>query len=53
MASRGEVDGPRVAECALALSNWRLRTALIDFGYSEAEANRLVDSAPKTAGGPR
>lgn len=30
MASRGEVDGPRVAEAKAALSWWRARGLLVD-----------------------
>jgi hypothetical protein len=54
MASRSEVDGPRVAECKAALRNWRLRTFLItECGYTEDRADALVDSTTQTPEGPR
>lgn len=44
LASRGEVDGPRVAECDAALSWWRIRTRLIaDMDISEHRAESLLD----------
>ena len=52
MASRGETSGARVAECQEALTNWRLRTFLIqECGYTEARADELVDMALQTSGG--
>jgi hypothetical protein len=60
-ASRGEVDGPRVAECKAALDNWRLHTFFTrECGFSEADALLAAAglpvpgrAAPKTPGGPR
>jgi hypothetical protein len=50
MASRSETDGPRVHECKEALTNWRLRTFLIqECGYSEARADELIDMAIQTS----
>jgi len=44
LASRGEVDGPRVAECDAALSFWRRRTFLIrDTGLTAERADALLD----------
>lgn len=44
MASRGEVDGPRVEECTSALTWWRHRTYLVrDMGMSEVQADELLD----------
>lgn len=44
LASRGEVDGPRVAECDAALAWWRIRTRLIaDMDISEQRAESLLD----------
>lgn len=44
LASRGEVDGPRVAECEAALSFWRRRTFLIrDTSMSAERADELLD----------
>lgn len=44
LASRGEVDGPRVTECAAALSFWRRRTFLIrDTGLTPERADALLD----------
>ncbi|MGE4024694.1 hypothetical protein [Mycolicibacterium sp.] len=44
LASRGEVDGPRVAECNAALSFWRRRTFLIrDTGLTPERADVLLD----------
>lgn len=44
LASRGEVDGPRVAECSEALSFWRTRTFLIrEMKISEQRADELMD----------
>jgi hypothetical protein len=46
MASRGEVDGPRVTECRAALSSWRLHNFLTrEWGYTEARADELVNLA--------
>jgi hypothetical protein len=51
LASRNEVDGPRVQECREALSNWRLRTfAITELGYDAARADALVDSAAQAPG---
>jgi hypothetical protein len=50
MASRGEVDGPRVAEAKAALSNWRLRNFLTrDCGYTPPAADALIDREAKLA----
>ena len=44
MASRGEVDGPRVAEARSALSWWRRRAFLIrDTDMSPERADELLD----------
>lgn len=44
LASRGEVDGLRVAECDAALSFWRRRTFLIrDTGLTAERADALLD----------
>lgn len=44
MASRGEVDGPRVAECDAALAWWRVRTRLIaDMDVTPERADSLMD----------
>ncbi len=44
MASRGEVDGPRVAECDAALSWWRIRSRLVsEMGITEERAESLLD----------
>lgn len=44
MASRGEVDGPRVDEAQAALSYWRKRTFLIrETNVTEAQADELLD----------
>ncbi|KZS70063.1 hypothetical protein A4G26_25825 [Mycobacterium kansasii] len=44
LASRGEVDGPRVAECDAALSFWRRRTFLVrDTGLTPERADELLD----------
>lgn len=44
LASRGEADGPRVAECDAALSFWRRRTFLIrDTGLTAERADELLD----------
>ena len=58
LASRGEVDGPRVAECDLALARWRLRTYLLkEWNITPDKADALCDklrdpgSPTKTAGG--
>lgn len=46
MASRGEVDGPRVDECRFALSWYRLRDAIraeADAGHlGSADADQLI-----------
>ena len=44
LASRGETDGPRVAEAKAALSYWRRRTFLVnECDVSEAQADALLD----------
>ena len=44
LASRGEVDGSRIAECDAALSFWRRRTSLIrDTGLTPERADELLD----------
>ncbi|MDV3291911.1 hypothetical protein [Mycobacterium avium] len=44
MASRGEVDGPRVAEADAALTWWRHRTYLVrDMGIAAEHADKLMD----------
>lgn len=43
MASRGEVDGPRVQEATAALAWWKHRAAMIDTGVSPERAEELAD----------
>lgn len=44
MASRGETDGPRVAEADAALSWWRHRTYLVrDMGIPPERAESLLE----------
>ncbi|MDA4101465.1 hypothetical protein MMON44395_07655 [Mycolicibacterium monacense DSM 44395] len=44
LASRGEVDGPRVAECDAALAWWRIRSRLVvEMGITEERAESLLD----------
>lgn len=44
LASRGEVDGPRVQECSAALSWWRTRTFLVrEMSLTEERADSLLD----------
>lgn len=44
LASRGEVDGPRVDECRYALSIWRTRTFLLrELGISDERADELIN----------
>lgn len=44
MASRGEVDGPRVAEADAALSWWRTRTFLVrEMSLTEERADSLLE----------
>lgn len=44
LASRGEVDGPRVAEADAALSWWRTRTFLVrEMSLTEERADSLMD----------
>jgi len=44
LASRGEVDGPRVAEARAALSYWRTRTFLIrEMDITPERADALLD----------
>lgn len=44
LASRGETDGPRVAEAKAALSYWRRRTFLIrEMDISPEQADELLD----------
>lgn len=38
LASRGEVDGPRVAECSEALSYWRMHATLLRELQIDADA---------------
>jgi hypothetical protein len=51
LATRGEVDGPKVAECKAALNNWRAYTYLVtECGYDAATAGSMIDSTTKTPG---
>ncbi len=44
LASRGETDGPRVAEARAALAFWRTRTFLIrEMNVSPEHADQLLD----------
>lgn len=44
MASRGEVDGPRVAECDAALAWWRIRSRLVkEMDITPERAESLLD----------
>jgi hypothetical protein len=44
LASRGETDGPRVAEARAALSFWRTRTFLIrEMAITPERADELLD----------
>ncbi|WP_237394259.1 hypothetical protein [Mycobacterium paraintracellulare] len=53
LASRGEVDGARVAECDAALSFWRRRTFLIrDTGLTAERADALLDLIDQHADAP-
>lgn len=46
MASRGETDGPRVAEADAALSWWRVRAFLVkEMSISPAQAEELLEIA--------
>lgn len=46
LASRGEVDGPRVDECDAGLAWWRTRAFLIkEMGISAQRAEELLDQA--------
>lgn len=46
MASRGEVDGPRVAEANAALSWWRVRAFLVkEMDISPEQAEELLEIA--------
>jgi hypothetical protein len=46
LASRGEVDAPRVDECRAALSNWRLHRFLtVECNRSEEFAAAVVDGS--------
>lgn len=50
LASRGEIDGPRVAEAKVALSNWKLHNLLTrECGYSQARADALIDREAELA----
>lgn len=50
MASRGEVDGPRVAEADAALTWWRHRAYLIrDMGIAPEQAEALLDTIDQHA----
>ena len=45
LASRGEVDGPRVAECDAALAWWRIRSRLVsEMGITEERAESLLET---------
>lgn len=55
MASRGETDGPRVAEATAALAWWKHRAAMIETGIDPERAEELADliaaeTAPADAG---
>jgi len=52
LASRGETNGSRVDECKRALSNHRLRAALVEWGYTQACADALIDGAGEAAQTP-
>ncbi|KUH86522.1 hypothetical protein [Mycobacterium sp. IS-1556] len=43
MASRGEVDGPRVQEATAALAWWKHRGAMIETGIDPERAEELAD----------
>jgi hypothetical protein len=44
LASRGEINGPRVAECDAALAWWRIRSRLVsEMGITEKRAEALLD----------
>ncbi|MDP7727624.1 hypothetical protein [Mycobacterium sp. TY813] len=43
MASRGETDGPRVAETRSALAWWKHRQAIIETGIPPERADQLAD----------
>lgn len=48
MASRGETDGPRVAEAEAALEWWRHRTYLVrEMGIPAEEADSMLDALAK------
>jgi|UPI0003684D6C hypothetical protein len=50
LASRGETDGPRVAEARSALSWWRTRAFLIrEMGITPERAESLLDLIDQTA----
>lgn len=43
MASRGEVDGPRVQEATAALAWWKHRGAMVETGIDPDGAEELAD----------
>lgn len=43
MASRGEVNGPRVEEATAALAWWKHRQAIIETGIPPERAEELAD----------
>lgn len=48
LASRGETDGPRVAEARAALEWWRHRTYLVrEMGMSAEHADSMLDALAK------
>ncbi|EID10870.1 hypothetical protein MXEN_17003 [Mycobacterium xenopi RIVM700367] len=50
LASRGETDGPRVAEARAALTWWRHRTYLTrDMGIAPDQADALLDTIDQHA----
>ncbi|MGD1282053.1 hypothetical protein ACKUUI_02310 [Mycobacterium seoulense] len=50
LASRGETDGPRVAEARAALTWWRHRTYLTrDMGIAPDQADALLDAIDQHA----
>lgn len=54
LASRGEVDGPRVAEADAALSWWRTRTFLVkEMSLTEERADSLMDLLDRHADAER
>lgn len=43
MASRGETDGPRVAEARSALAWWKHRQSIVETGIPAERAEELAD----------